>query len=376
MPPPHAAKIEWVQRDKLHFDRTNPRLAGYGIRANTPEDEVVDVLWAEMAVDEVAMSIAASGFWAQEPLIVSEEKGKSVVIEGNRRLAAVKALVDPATAKRVGTTLGGTLSKEVRATLDSLPVIMTSREESWRFLGFRHVNGPARWGSYAKAEYIRKVHKEYGVSLPEIARQIGDRHKTVQRLYRALMVLAQAEREKIYALDDRERKNLPFSHLYTGLDYDGFSSFLGLRSEAEESDAPVAAEKFTELGQLMVWLFGSKKEKKSSIIRSQNPDLRNLDKVLRSEEAKRALLRGSSLDDAVILADPAKERLRAALLDSKSLLQAARGLVPEAYEGEEDILRTAGTVAELGSRLYDEMSAEYEARRKPTGAIKTRLTDA
>jgi hypothetical protein len=328
-----------------------------------------------MAVDEVAMSIAVSGYWGQEPLVVAEEKGKHVVIEGNRRLAAVRALVDPAIAKSVGTVLGTNLKPEILATLDPLPAIKTTRLLSWRYLGFKHVNGPARWGSYAKAEYIRRVHSEYEISLPEIARQIGDRHRTVQRLYRALMVLSQAEKQKAYSLDDRAKKNLSFSHLYTGLDYDGFQGFLDLQSEEQEGDTPVPANKLENLKQLLIWLFGSQREKKTPIIRSQNPDLRNLDKVLKSDEARRALLRGSSLDDAVILADPAKDRLRAALLDAKSLLQTARGIVSEAYEGEEDILRTSGTVAEVADSLYKELSSEYESRR--SGAKrKARLTDA
>lgn len=370
------AKIEWIPLEELEFDRSNPRLAGYGIRPTTGDNEIINTLWEEMAVDEVAMSIAASGFWAQEPLIVSLEKKKWVVIEGNRRLAAVKALGDPAIARLVGTNLAEGMSKEAKETIKSLPVIKTTREDSWRYLGFRHVNGPARWGSFAKAVYIRKVHKDYKVSLPEIAQLIGDRHKTVQRLFRALMVLDQAEREKVYSMDDREKKNLPFSHLYTGLDYDGIQSFLGLRPETDESDAPVPAEKFGELGQLLIWLFGSKKDKKPSLILSQNPDLRNLDKVLRSDDARRALLRGSSLDDAVTMADPPKDRLRAALLDSKNLLQTARGLIPEAYEGEEDIMRTSGTVADLADRLYKELSSEYESRRSRPEKQKARLTDA
>src|SRR5205085_1847288 len=112
--------------------------------------------------------------------------------EGNRRLAAVRVLLDTGLAADLGTNLGANLSSAVRATLDELPVIKSTREESWRYMGFRHVNGPARWGSYAKAEYVRKVRSEYKIPLGEIARTIGDRHRTVQRLYRALMVLDQA----------------------------------------------------------------------------------------------------------------------------------------------------------------------------------------
>jgi hypothetical protein len=371
---PTSAVIEKIRVADLTFDRANPRLVGYGIQPTTSEEEVIKTLWVEMAVDEVAMSIAASGFWPQEPLIVGNEGGKWVVIEGNRRLAAVRVLTEPALASELGTTLGANLSPAVRGTLDELPVIKSTREQSWRYMGFRHVNGPARWGSYAKAEYVRKVRCEYDVPLAEIARTIGDRHRTVQRLYRALMVLDQAAAARVYSLNDRTKKNLPFSHLYIGLDYPGFEQFLNLRPEHEEAEEPVPPENLANLGQLLVWLFGSRKDKKPPIIKSQNPDLRRLDKVLTKSEARRALERGSSLEDAVVLADPAKDRLRNALLDAKSKLQTARGVVPEAYNGEEDILRTSGTVANLADGLYQELAARRaQVQQQPT--TTTRLTD-
>lgn len=367
--------IEKIKRQDLAFDRANPRLVGYGIQPNTSDEEVIKTLWVEMAVDEVAMSIAASGFWPQEPLIVALEQGRWVVIEGNRRLAAVRVLTEPALATELGTNLGSNLSEAVLATLEELPVIKSTREDSWRYLGFRHVNGPARWGSYAKAEYIRKVRLEYDVPLADIARTIGDRHRTVQRLYRALMVLDEATAESVYSLNDRTKKNLPFSHLYIGLDYSGFQQFLNLSPEDLETDRPVPSDYLRNLGQLLVWLFGSRKDKKPPVIKSQNPDLRRLDKVLSAPEARRALERGSSLEDAVVLADPAKDRLRDALLDAKSKLQTARGIVPEAYNGEEDILRTAGTVANLASGLYDELDARRTQTQQPSTS-KARLTDA
>ena len=154
------AVIEKIKAIDLTFDRANPRLVGYGIQPATSEEEVIKTLWVEMAVDEVAMSIAASGFWPHEPLIVVHEDGKWVVIEGNRRLAAVRVLTNTSLAADLGTNLGANLSAAVRATLEELPVIKSTREDSWQYMGFRHVNGPARWGSYAKAEYVRKVRSE------------------------------------------------------------------------------------------------------------------------------------------------------------------------------------------------------------------------
>src|SRR5437762_10452654 len=134
------AVMEKSMATDLAFDRANPRMVGYGIQPTTAEEEVIKTLWVEMAVDEVAMSIAASGFWPHEPLIVANEDGKWVVIEGNRRLAAVRVLTNAALAAELGTNLGANLSLEVRGTLEELPVIKSTREESWRYMGFRHVN--------------------------------------------------------------------------------------------------------------------------------------------------------------------------------------------------------------------------------------------
>ena len=59
-------------------------------------------MWREFVIEEVALSIANNGFWEYEPLIVATENNHLVVIEGNRRLAAVKLLLDENERRRVG----------------------------------------------------------------------------------------------------------------------------------------------------------------------------------------------------------------------------------------------------------------------------------
>jgi hypothetical protein len=63
--------------------------------------------------------------------------------------------------------------------LARLPIVRTTREDLWQYLGFKHVNGPAKWSSYAKAQYIADVRQNFGVALESIATQIGDRNRTV-----------------------------------------------------------------------------------------------------------------------------------------------------------------------------------------------------
>ncbi len=224
---------DYISPGDLCFDSQNPRLAEFGISEKSSEKDILNILWENMDVFELVQSIAASGFFKHEPLIVARENEKNVVIEGNRRLAAVKILLNA--IPDVNKKNIPALTPGVESSLARLPVIQSTRREAWRYFGFKHINGPVKWSSYAKAKYIADIHNKYGISLNDVAQQIGDGHKTVQRLFRGLMVMEQAEKTRTYDIEDRMNKRFAFSHLYTGLAYDGISSFLSLKSEKADS---------------------------------------------------------------------------------------------------------------------------------------------
>lgn len=360
------AKIERIKTDDLHFDHLNPRLAEYGIGEHLGEDEILSILWDAMDVQELVQSISASGFFEHEALIVSNEGGSDLVIEGNRRLAAVKVLRSPDLAKEKGWQVPK-LKEAERKKLDTLPAIRATREESWRYLGFKHVNGPAKWGSYAKAVYIAQVHRDYGVPLAAIANQIGDRHRTVQRLFRGLMVLEQAERAKVFNREDRFHKHLSFSHLYTGLDYDGIADFLGIAAKEDESPNPVPKAKLRELGELCVWMYGSRKELKEPVVKSQNPDLRQLNAVVGNIEAREALRAGSPLNKAFDISRSPREVFESALMAAKRELTTARAQLTIGYDLSETLARVAREIADLADDLYQEIE-----RKRSTSAGRTK----
>jgi hypothetical protein len=158
---------------------------GQGVHAS--QEAIAKALWKFMAVDELALSIAASGFFPHEPLMVASEGDRAVVVEGNRRLLAVKLLVDPGLRSSLGVSALPEVTPQRRDQLRSLPIVRVDRREVWNYLGFKHVNGPQPWDSLSKAEYIARVHLEYGKPLDDIAQTIGDRHSTVKRLFRGLM---------------------------------------------------------------------------------------------------------------------------------------------------------------------------------------------
>jgi hypothetical protein len=352
---------------KLLFDVRNPRLVEFNeINSQSTEEQTIKVLWEAMDVRELVLSIAASGYFKNEPLIVSQEDGRNIVLEGNRRLAAVKVILNPDLVKADIPSI----EQSIKDSLRELPVMIATREEAWRYLGFKHVNGPAKWNSYAKARYITQVHNDFNIPLQQIASQIGDTHNTVQKLYRGLMVVEQAEKENIFSREDTKKNQFHFSHMYTGLGYKGISAFLSLKDEDEDTKEFVPKNKLTELGEVCRWLYGSKKEDIVPVVQSQNPYLRQLDTIVQNREALAALRSGESIENALELTRPVSNRFEEELLTAKRSLIKAKGLATEGYDGSAYLLNIVASIANISYDLHAEME-----RQKHSGIKRVPITD-
>lgn len=361
-----------VSIEDLYLDASNPRLGGSLIGTPT-QDQILEVLWREMAVDEIAISIAKNGYQRYEPLFATHEKGRWIVIEGNRRLAAAKLLLHSELRKKVRATDLPEISAEVRRGLQKLPVIHCTRGNVWQYIGFKHVNGPQVWQSYAKAQYIAWVHETEGVALEEIAERIGDKNSTVVRLYRGLVTLRQAKETGVFDVDNRYKKKFAFSHLYTGLDYAGFQQFLGLRPNAPARPNPVPKAKLSNLGQLCVWLYGDKAQDIPPQIESQNPDLKILEEVLRSDAGVVALRRKLPLAAAHQLSIGDERIFRDSLHTARQSLTQARGVSLHGFNGEPELLRIAEEIVDLGEILFREMKRKsLEKVSAPGAGLNTR----
>ncbi len=85
----------------LHLDAKNPRL-GRETTARAPR-EIIQYLFEHDKAMEVAQSIATRGYFPNEPLLAIKMNGQLVIVEGNRRLAALKALREPGLVEAVCT---------------------------------------------------------------------------------------------------------------------------------------------------------------------------------------------------------------------------------------------------------------------------------
>jgi Flp pilus assembly protein CpaB len=263
-----------------------------------------------------------------------------------------------------------------RAEISELPVIRTTRQDVWRYLGFKHVNGPSTWGSYAKAQYVALVHNSYAVPLEEIAKQIGDYNCTVLRMYRGLMVIEQAERAGVFDRRNIAKSDFYFNYIYTGIEYPGIRKFLGIDGEKEPSRNPVPRSKITNLKKLCEWLYGNESSSKPSLIKSQNPDLKRLDEVLLSEKGVRALSDGLPLSVAHDISFGDERLFRQALQQAKQALQKAHATLTTGFSGKDtEAIALANDIEDLATDLVAGMMEKRKRKkekRKSRGRLQCR----
>ena len=366
-----------VPVERLRLDQMNPRLVGEG--ATAPDEWIIAQLYRAAELDELLQSMSANGYLDIEPLVVmggnGTDDGGLIVLEGNRRLATLRLLREPELARRIASReklriTPPPVDDGLRATFDRVSVYpVASRERARAFIGFKHINGPAKWDAYAKARFAAEWYQRGrgdGVGLEEIAKAIGDRHDTVKRMVAGIYVLEQARREQLFDIEDRHSRKFNFSHLYTALARSQYMDYLGLETAWSRYDPdtnPVPPERLPRLKQVLVWIYGSKADDAEPVVRKQNPDIKRLGDVIANAEGRLVLEQGRSLDVAHASTEPADRRFTASLLRARDELRDVAGAM-RAYDGrDQSLLDIAEDVKETADVVYARMAKK---RREAT----------
>jgi hypothetical protein len=223
-----------VETKLLDFDLNNPRFSeSDGIPRS--DAETIAALADLADLNEIIQSISTNGYIDIEPLIVIENGDRLTVLEGNRRLAAIKLLNDPDLATAANVPIP-TVTDAVKASLGSVSVYrVRDAHEAREYIGFKHINGPHKWDALAKARFASTWYKDdrkNGLTIKDVAKRLGDSNDTVLRLITGMFVLDQAKEAGVFDIADRyPGKSFAFSHLYTALTRPGYRDFLGLPTE-------------------------------------------------------------------------------------------------------------------------------------------------
>jgi hypothetical protein len=187
----------------LRLDPENPRLHRFTLE-DGPLDEpaMVEALLARFDPEPVGRSIVEFGFFATEPLIVFPEDGAYIVAEGNRRLVALKLLLDPELREAVD---AGAEWDRMAAQLQTHPERVArlatipcqevpDRKAAAPIIGYRHIVGILKWDAFEKSAFVVKLLEEDPTrDFEQVSELVGENPRRIQRRLRDWLALKQAE---------------------------------------------------------------------------------------------------------------------------------------------------------------------------------------
>ncbi len=302
---PIDTELRYAKIENLKLDPKNPRLGVEKVSRGLDQDQLLNEM-RDWELEELAVSFLEDGYWPQEALLVIEEKldgEKSlVVIEGNRRLAALKYLQqtlqgNPPTPKWQQLVNG---QKPLKDLFQKIPYLIAgNRNEVSGYLGFRHVSGIKEWGPAEKAAFIAKMIDEDGLTYNQVMRRIGSKTEPVRRNYISYRIFLQMK--EVGNEIDVNKVEQRFSLLFLALRGKGTQEYLGVDIDAEpgtsKAERPVPPKKRQSLVFFARWLFGSEfKSNPVEPIVSDSRQIGNFDKAIGNEASRGYLERTSAPD--------------------------------------------------------------------------------
>lgn len=352
----------------LELDPQNPRLTRE--EEGRSQEELLRIMIERFEADLLAKSIIASGYLHIDPLIGYQHNSTVTILEGNRRVAAIKLLLKPELAPEKHQSkwqkLSEQLPKNYRDELSTIPVdVYNDRNDIdlKAYIGFRHVTGVLQWPPLEKAGFIAQM-VERGLTYEEIARRLGSYATHVERHYAAYRLVRQAADEEIPGTESME--NL-FGVLLRALQTPDVAKFLGISypHNPKQSAKPVPNKNLENLRYFVEWTFGTKD--KGRVLKDSR-DLTKWGQILQSPAAVRYLKNTPQpeFDRAWLKSGGQKESLVESLYTASDRLEESVPLVSDHKQEKEveEAVRQCTRFFTQILRYFPQIRQEYKVELK------------
>ena len=290
--------IEDIRIELLVFDKENPRLPS-SVRGGD-ESKILNYLARKTGIESLMSSIGANGFFRGEALVAMPEESKYVVIEGNRRLAALRLLQNPSLVKLQSIDRAARRATEKPS---SVPVhIVQAREDTIQYLGFRHITGVQRWDPLAKARYLESLFRlcdgDPQTRYMDVSREIGSTSTTIRRNLDALAAYRLVEAAEFYDIEDVDEESFQFGTFYTAVSNTDIGDFVGTRDQGNPTH-PICNPTVIgreSLKELVKYMF--ERDADGNTVLGESRNIGKLGTVLTNPDSLEALRLGQSLDAA------------------------------------------------------------------------------
>lgn len=357
--------LQEVDLSLIDLDSKNPRIP-QSLHDRT-ELEILEYMVDNASVIELTDSIGENGFFPGEPIILVQKNSRYKVIEGNRRISALKLLQDEELAKKLSNKLAQSVQKaEYKPT--SIPSLVTTKldEEVHKFLGFRHITGIKNWNALEKARYLYKLKvglhvesNDLGINevYSELAKSIGSRPDYVRRILTAYELYLYIENENFFNIPDLNDVNFHFVNLSDSLNRPNISKFLGVNYKL---DNPINEIKTSNIIEWTKWLF-EKSSQYTTRVKGTSSQLTMLNEIVGSPTALKAFRNGKTLDEAIFLTEHIDNIFNESIAKALSYLKEADNMVHKMdtfYTTLEDDLRELVALCRKIKTVKDQKSGD------------------
>ena len=328
---------------QLRLDSQNPRLPDAYLGAS--EDQLLEYIAETYSAVEVARSIALHGYFHSEPLIVINRTDDSyIVVEGNRRLVALRILDEPTLAEKLDDAdEWRNLASEANLP-ETIPVVIApDRQSVAPIIGYRHISGIEPWEPYAQARFIASLVDNEDLGFQDVANLVGERSNDVAAKYRNFAAVTQAKDDFGIDITRALRRFGVFTRVMTSLP---LRTYIGAPAPGEvyPGTQPLPEDSGPKTRELFSWVFGDDVEEP---VIGESRDITELGQVVSSEDGLRILKETRDLESSFIAAGGLRDRLLRRLTNAHNNLEAARDDFATYYDDEE--------VQELLSRCQESL---------------------
>lgn len=206
-----------IQFDDIYLDPNNPRFYTEKTLNDVPDKKIIETRVQTRAenniyshgIEELYNNILRNGFLPLDRIVVRPidgVAGKYVVVEGNRRLAALRLLRSRIADAEVAED--GMTDKDLerlQASTDDLLVLVyrgdIGHDISWLLQGVRHISGIRPWQPAQRARLVADQVDGQNLGFSEAGQKFGLSAQAVGRLYRSYKALEQMRQD-----DEFQRK--------------------------------------------------------------------------------------------------------------------------------------------------------------------------
>jgi hypothetical protein len=362
-------------RKLSYLDLENPRVPASIKKEDTGKSkeeinsDILEYLIETGSIVELMLSIGENGFFAGEALLLIKEydqdkkyTGKYIVVEGNRRVTALKLLHDPSLANVSKNQIKEASELSINKPELIPSIIFNDRDDILKYLGYRHITGIKNWKALEKARYMNLVyskikteensHEEVCI---EIAKSIGSTRSYVNRILEAYNIYLFIEEKDFFDIKGLDDTTFHFVNLSDSLNRANLNKFL-----LENDDKKDFNEK--NLKDWTEWLFKENTEGETRL-RGTSSDLSDLDNVVTNISALEAFRdRKVSLSQAALFAEDAETILSDSLEYALEYLEEADRVLTKIDDIEKvhTFDENIKDIRKIAKKIYDYKLAQSE----------------